>query len=187
MLLLCDVIFPLSFLWLLYLKYMKQMIFTLYLFEGTHYKVKWTDELRCTGNRSWKQKEPRKKEHKVLESILRTTRSKAEGRRAGGDWESHQGGQFLQGHWARSKWDPEKVLHCGRVSAKQETFPCCEEAGTEGSSLSVTIFTSAQEPCKRQRRGLLPDITLQGNVNVNIKALQLERENILKFPEAKVL
>lgn len=109
------------------------------------------------------------------------------GQQGGGDWESHQGGQFLRGHWARSKWDPEKVLYCGRVSAKQEIFPCCEEAGTEGSSLSVTIFTSAQEPCKRQRRGLLPDITLQGNVNVNIKALQLEGENILKFPEPKLL
>ena len=38
------------------------------------------------------------------------------------------------------------------VGAKQETFPRCEEAGTEGSSLSVTIVTSAQEPCKRQER-----------------------------------
>lgn len=53
--------------------------------------------------------------------------------------------------------------------------------------MSVTIFTSAQEPCKRQRRGLFPDITLQGNVNVNIKALQLEGESILKFPEPKLL
>lgn len=53
--------------------------------------------------------------------------------------------------------------------------------------MSVTIFTSAQEPCKKQRRGLFPDITLQGNVNVTIKALQLEGENILKFPEPKLL
>ena len=100
---------------------------------------------------------------------------------------NQQEGHFLQGHSTRSKRDPEKHSCCGGIGAKQETFSDREEAGTEGSSLSVTIFTSAQEPCKKQRRGLFPDITLQGNVNVTIKALQLEGENILKFPEPKLL
>lgn len=61
--------------------------------------------------------------------------------------------------------------------------------------MSVTIFTSAQEPCKRQSRGLFPGITLeaapfllfQGNVKGNIKVLRLEGEKILKFPETKLL
>ena len=69
---------------------------------------------------------------------------------------NQQEGHFLQGHSTRSKRDPEKHSCCGGIGAKQETFSGREEAGTEGSSLSVTIFTSAQGSFRKQRTVSFP-------------------------------
>lgn len=103
---------------------------------------------------------------------------------------NQQEGHFLQSHSSRSTQDPEKHSCCGGIGAKQETFSGCEEAGTEGS-LSVTIFTSAQGSCRKQRTVSFPVLTLQAafplvsaSQSLLLK-LEVRKGKVLKSPRAK--
>lgn len=92
-------------------------------------------------------------EEKVLQSVLGTSRS----------WVGTEGTE--RGHVFCRVTEPGanqilRKLSLRGIRVKQETFSCCEEAGPEGSSLSVPSFTSAQESC-RQRSVSFPDLTLQ--------------------------
>lgn len=148
---------------------MKQMIFTPYLFEGTHYKVKWTDELRCTGNRSCKQRERRKKEHKVLESILRTSRSKAEGKGVGVTEKAIED-SFYRVTEPGANEILRKYFIVEESALSRKPFHAVKKLGQKVLPWVWPSSLQLRSPA-RDRRGLLPDITLQGNVNVNIKAL----------------
>lgn len=115
--------------------------------EGNWLQVKWTDELRCTGNRSCKQRERRKKEHSTG---INTENFQVKGWGQGvGVTESHWG-QFLQGHWAGANEILRKYFIVEESALSRKPFHAVKKLGQKVLPWVWPSSLQLKEPAKRQ-------------------------------------